>query len=116
MGGVFTRLFATYANILTSLRSTKPRSSTSSHKECSSTTARSAETPRYKFQDTNNFQFPNFNPEYSELVIGYWKLFVSWLLVIGNSALRAVRVFGNMLSPDKFSARDNLTSELLRYL
>lgn len=26
------------------------------------------------------------------------------------------RIFGNMLSPGKFSARNNLTSELLRFL
>ena len=71
MGGVFTRLFATHANILPSLRSTVPHDTTSTLKG---------------------------------------------MLLYHCPEIWTVHIFGTMLSPDKFSARNNLISELLRYL
>ena len=71
MGGVLTRLFATHANILASVRSTEPRDSTS---------------------------------------------VLNRMLLYRSLINQRARIFGNILSPDTFSARGNLISELLRYL
>ena len=71
MGGVFTRLFATHANILSSVRSTIAHATASV---------------------LNRMLLYHF-------IINY-----------------KVHTFGNILSPGKFSARNNLISELLRFL
>ena len=71
MGVVFTRLFATHANILSSVRSTTPRDVTS---------------------------------------------VLNRMLLYHSINKYKVRIFGTILSPGKFSARNNLISELLRYL
>ena len=114
MGGVLTRLFATYANILSSVFSTISHKIASINTECSSTTARSAEIPNYLKLKILNSKFKNQMLKILIIWILLFKFvldFVLWYLslkkLFGISVLRTVHNFGIMLSPVTFSARGN---------